>query len=172
MNATPTPAAANAPQPAASPFAGFLVGFLVFLALVFIAAIVLAWPMPPGARLMPLFAACTGLGLSLFAIIRLLIGQWREAQQAGEGEASYDIASESEPIDLLRYGGWMLVYIVMLLLLGFIVSTVVFAAAFLRIERKSSWLAIALTCLLTLGLAHLLSAALSVQWPHGLLLAF
>jgi FtsH-binding integral membrane protein len=138
------------------------------ITLLFAGALVGSLGMPRGARLMPMAISVLGLIFCAIGMVRFL----RAPQAPAEEEAGGNMGEGTDvtPAAAARYGAWMAGYVVGLWLFGLIVSTAVFTALFLRVERRSPVLSIIFVTGITLGTAMLLGWLLNIRWPAGLLI--
>jgi len=144
--------------------------FSAILFAVFSGGFVAALNMGFAQRLLPLTVCSLGLILCLALGLKFLTAPEPSATQAEDDVLStFDGASEASDTATLRYTVWMFSYLVALWGLGLWVSTIVFTAAFLWIERRSSVLSIATVSAITLLTAYSLGRMLNVTWPTGFL---
>ncbi|MGJ3263291.1 MAG: tripartite tricarboxylate transporter TctB family protein [Salinarimonas sp.] len=126
-------------------------------------AIVGALELPWAAKLFPISVGVA----TLFLWVLHVVSAWRGARAS---EAAFDATSESaEGWPAVRMWGWMLGYLVLLPIVGFLPASVLFIAGFLKLEGRTSWLTVAVVGVLALGLTGGLGLALNVHWPKGLL---
>ncbi|MGP9819438.1 tripartite tricarboxylate transporter TctB family protein [Salinarimonas sp. NSM] len=126
-------------------------------------AVVGALDLPWAAKLFPISVGTATLALWIFHVVNA----WRGTRAS---QAAFDATSESaEGWPAVRMWGWMLGYLVLLPLLGFLPASVAFIVGFLRIEGRTSWLTVLVVGALALGLTGGLGLALNVYWPQGVL---
>lgn len=148
--------------------AALSVAFGLFVFCIFAGALIGALSMARGAALMPMVISSLGLGLCLVAAVRIVLLRGGEAKE-GSG-LDIDEMTDVAPLRAARYAGWMAFYIFGLWLLGLFIATIGFAALFLRIERRASFVPIIIVTGITIGTAVVLGQLLNIRWPSGLLL--
>jgi hypothetical protein len=140
-----------------TPFVGLvLVGMLAVLGL--------SREFSPGAKLFPTFVAGAGVVLGILELRRQIRSRGtREAQDFSDlGGDEHTPATYGRG---LRYVGWMAAFMGLFLLIGALPATLVFVAAFLRLQHGESWrLSLLLAGILMLVLATL-GHFLRLRWP-------
>lgn len=146
-------------------------GFYVALFAMFVAGAIAGLRMSFALRMLPLTICALGIAICLGLFAKFLTAPEQPFDPDAEEDvlSTFDGKAEATDLATLRYGGWMFAYIVGLWLTGLWVSTIVFTAAFLRIEYKASIAKIALIAGITLGTAWALGRMLNVTWPPGYL---
>lgn len=143
--------------PRVPPFA-LQAGFTLLVAAVGAYAIADAWSIPLISRLFPI---SVGIAVIAFALVSL-VPSWREARAAGPA-ATWPLRED------LRCGVWIVAFLVLAAVIGFLPAVAVFVAAFLRFEaRLSIPLSLGLAVLAVAGLAAL-AEVLTIRFPAGVL---
>jgi hypothetical protein len=146
-------------------------GFYLVLFGLFVAGAIAGLRMSFALRMLPLTVCTLGILICLGMFAKFMSGPEKIVDPDAEEDvlSTFDGKAEATDLATLRYGGWMFAYILGLILTGLWVSTIVFTAAFLRIEYKASLAKIALIAGITLGTAWALGRMLNVTWPPGYL---
>jgi beta-lactamase regulating signal transducer with metallopeptidase domain len=148
-----------------------VVVFSVVLFATFAAGLIAAIEMPFARRMMPLSVCALGVVLCIASFVKFVTGPEKVIDPNAEEDvlSTFDGASEASDTATIRYGVWMLAYVVGLWATGLWVSTIVFTAAFLRIEHRSGPIQIVIVTGITLTTAYALGRLLNVTWPSGFL---
>lgn len=113
------------------------------------------------ASFFPFYVSLFGL---LIGVIQLIISVVKLGRKTSSDQTEEDV----NILGSLKYMGWVIGYIVLIIVIGFLPATVVFLAAFLFIVSKMKWYKIILSIVLTLTVIALISNMLTIYWPTGI----
>jgi TRAP-type C4-dicarboxylate transport system permease small subunit len=136
----------------------FPLAFSVFLLLIFIFMIYQALEFQILARYFPLTIASLGAVLLVVEIIFQLKN--KETTKKNE-----EINSNT-----LKYLAWIVGYMILIFIIGFILATIVFLFAFFKTESGYSLIKNIITTAVVIGVIFILEYFLNLNWPTGLFL--
>jgi hypothetical protein len=114
------------------------------------------------ARFFPLYISIAGAVLTLADIVLRIIKLNRNINKKTE-------AVHDAPLSVLKYIIWIIGYLVLMYLLGFLVATTIFLFAFLYIESGfkliKTFLSVTITMVAIISFGNLMT----LFWPKGLL---
>jgi hypothetical protein len=150
--------------------------FTALVLVVMFAAIVSAFDWPRNARLVPLTVAVIGtVAATLNLITEVLVGKLAAGAAAGgHVRASiptiFDLPSSLVHARAVGYFGWLLLFLALIGLLGFVPAIAVFIACYMRFGFKERW-PMALVCAAATAMFCwvVFSLLLDVTWPTPLL---
>lgn len=142
----------------------FLVGCIVF----FLYAVLSSLQLSPLGSMFPLSVAITTLGLCLYLISTLTVGR---IKTSANFDLEYDMRNSSGSIQnsIWANAGWFGVLVTTTALLGFLLGTLCFFVAFLKLKAKQSWRMTMVLAAAALILLVSLTNLLLVELPSGLL---
>jgi hypothetical protein len=114
------------------------------------------------ARFFPLYISIGGAVLALVDIILRIIKLNRNKNN--ESESVHD-----KPLSVLKYFIWIVGFLVLIYLLGFLVATTIFLFAFLYIEAGFKLIKTFLSVTVTMVAIISFSNVMTLYWPKGLL---
>jgi len=141
--------------------------FTLAIMLVLAAAALDAWSFPFYAGLLPLAAAVPGLALTAGQLILDLRGnnQKKEVLDLATSEAA---ASRRGTLRALIFFGVILAYYLLICLVGFRISTLVFLLGFLRFAVPATWVRTLLYTATVFAVLELFTRLLGLELPEGL----
>lgn len=146
---------------------------LAALAGLFLFAVYEAQSFRSMSRSMPIFVGSVGLVASLLLLAREIL-RWRVKAADGSeqtfAEPDPNDAFASAPIKSASvYWAWFGGYVVLIVLLGFRISTFLFVTAFLINRDKMAWPLAALLALATVGLMVVAEVTYGIRMPQSVL---
>lgn len=123
------------------------------------------------ASYFPLFAGLSGLILSAVnlrkEVRRPSVEGGSEGPQDEPGAQGTESAAAAAN-ETARYLGWIVAYIVLIAVVGFIVATAIFLAASLKILGHASWRGVAVGVASVIAFVYAVSHFMNLVWPDGL----
>jgi len=156
------------------PSAAFTAAIMAVIA----AAIISAWDWPPTAKVVPLTAAGMALAAATLNLVNELFGKEQTAGARGGVDGGVHVSGGFDlgiPSAEVRWRGtlffaWMILFIGLVSLIGFIPAIGLFVFAYMRWGFGESWVnAIGYAAATTLACWGVFDRALHVAWPHSLL---
>lgn len=136
--------------------------FTGFIFLLFTFAWVEATTFSRLAQFFPLYISMAGSIISFVYLIKTIIDYGKETT-----------AEERQEHVLImmpfRYIGWVVGYLVMMYIFGFLISTSIFLFVFLMFESKMKVIESMVSVAIVLVVVSYLSAAINIAWPSSLL---
>ncbi|MET3699861.1 tripartite tricarboxylate transporter TctB family protein [Bacillus oleivorans] len=139
--------------------------FSVFLFLLFSYGALESSSFSKLAKFFPLYIAIAGVVLTLILVIVNIVKVVKEKEK--KADQSGDQTGEKEGSNL-KYMLWIIGYVFLIWLIGFLAATTLFLILFLHIESKFKTLYIALSLVLTHGVIFVFSNAINLYWPAGI----
>ncbi|WP_462420280.1 tripartite tricarboxylate transporter TctB family protein [Salinicoccus sp. Marseille-QA3877] len=136
--------------------------FTGFIFLLFTVAWVEATTFSRLAQFFPLYISMAGSILSLVYLIKTIIDYRKETTAEERGEHVLILMP-------FRYIGWVIGYLIMMYIFGFLISTSIFLFVFLIFESKMKVIESMVSVAIVLVVVSYLSAAINIAWPSSLL---
>lgn len=136
--------------------------FTAFIFLLFTFAWVEATTFSRLAQFFPLYISIAGSIVSLVYLIKTII-DYRKETTAEERHEHVLILLP------FRYIGWVIGYLIMMYIFGFLISTSIFLFVFLIFESKMKIIESMVSVAIVLFVVSYLSAAINIAWPSSLL---
>jgi flagellar biosynthesis protein FliP len=137
--------------------------FSCFLFVLFSGAAWQAYHFVELARFFPFYisivAAIVSLGEMLLIIRKI-------KKRKGEAENSLEDSKQSGSV--VKYMIWIVAYIVIIIVLGFLPATVLFLFAFLYFETKFSLVKSLLSVAITMTVITIIANIMTLYWPKGI----
>lgn len=114
------------------------------------------------AQFFPLYISLAGSTLSLVYFLKTLVEYKKET--TAEERAEHILILRP-----LRYIAWVIGYLLLIYVFGFLISTAVFLFVFLIYESRMKVMGSLLSMAITLVVVTYLSAAINIEWPVSLL---
>lgn len=124
---------------------------------------------PATTRYFPLIASAAGMAAALADLAKraLAARRTRGSAEAGPAEA-VNQAANAPPAAILGYAAWFFGYLLAIWLIGLVVASGLFVAAFLWREAKMRWWAALLSGAIVVGLVILAGNVFYIRWPASL----
>lgn len=136
--------------------------FTGFIFLLFTFAWVEAMTFSRLAQFFPLYISMAGSILSLAYLIKTIIDYRKETSSEERKEHVLILMP-------FRYIGWVIGYLIMMYIFGFLISTSVFLLVFLIFESKMKVIESMISVAIVLVVVSYLSAAINIAWPSSLI---
>lgn len=136
--------------------------FTGFIFLLFTFAWVEAMTFSRLAQFFPLYISIAGSILSLVYLIKTIIDYRKETSSEERKEHVLILMP-------FRYIGWVIGYLIMMYIFGFLISTSVFLLVFLIFESKMKVIESMISVAIVLVVVSYLSAAINIAWPSSLI---
>ncbi|MCP8616317.1 tripartite tricarboxylate transporter TctB family protein [Salirhabdus salicampi] len=134
--------------------------FSMFLMLIFLVASWLAYSFNDLAKFFPYTIAIGGAILTFIHVILSIV-------KMVKGENASNEEQHEEEGSVLRYMLWIIGYIGLIYIIGFLTATTLFLAFFLYFESKFSVLKTAISLAIVLSLIHIFANMMNLYWPEG-----
>lgn len=129
----------------------------------------------PLAKYFPLFLSILGAVLAFVSVVKdfkeakVMNTNIEEKQDNKSQEQAWDIPITHDFKVAAKNFLWVLFYFVLIMIIGFILATIIFLVAFLKIRTDFNWIKIILSIGITIGLLFLLAEIMYLKWPSGML---
>ncbi|WP_100398793.1 tripartite tricarboxylate transporter TctB family protein [Bacillus sp. FJAT-44742] len=136
---------------------------LIFIGFIFIGCIwfiIESFSFQDTARYFPMTVASIGAIISLIVFIQTLIHHVKTKEET---------LFHQQFGEVLKYAGWLIGYILLITIIGFIPSTVIYLIAFLYFVTRMKLLQIAVSVGGTLAFLFVLGEFVELKWPGGIL---
>lgn len=118
-------------------------------------------------RIFPVSIAVVGMATAAMVLWPQIRGN-RSSGAVFDAE-SKEVSDQLGPMTPLKYIGWLVGFVAAIALVGYFLAVVLFFVAFLRIVARSGWVQILLLTLMGAIILLILTSALNLILPEGLL---
>lgn len=118
-------------------------------------------------RIFPVSIAVVGMGAALLVLWPQIRGN--RASGAVFDAESKEVKDQLGSMTPLRYIAWLVGFVATIAVVGYFLAVVLFFVAFLRLVAKSGWLQVLILTAAGAGLLMLMTSALNLTLPEGLL---
>jgi cytochrome c oxidase subunit IV len=155
----------------------YALAFNLFLAGVFVYALIETRTFPPRAVPYPLVVGCAGLiaaVISLFGHVHSLESSSKQEGKAAtmrqaDLDADHSIPPRMVYARAAKFLAWIIGYYLAIFLLGLILSSVIFFIAYFRIVGKARWwVSVAITLITVYFMFGIAATIFGVTWPTGI----